>query len=465
MLYLAYERQADVLQLVRTAARSALSAFTPWDRLTGRPLRYAAAANALLARAGLSHQRPAFGVHAVLVGNREVPVTEEAISATPFGTLLHFRKDLATPQPRMLVVAPLSGHFATLLRNTVRTLLADHDVYITDWHNARDVSVADGAFGFDDYIDHLIRFLEEIGPGAHVLGVCQPCVQVLAAVALMAEDGNPAQPCSMTLMAGPVDARVNPTKVNELATERPLPWFERNLIDTVPPRHRGAGRRVYPGFMQLLAFMSMNANRHVKAHFHLFDLLAAGERAEADAIKAFYDEYFAVLDLPAEFYLETVERVFQEAHLARGLLMVRNRRVDPRAIRRTALLTVEGERDDICSVGQTVAAHDQCASLRPYLKRHHLQAGAGHYRSSAARAGRRRSIPWCAISSSPAIRPTGACARSNGNPPWLFSPKGSTHEAVQVPTLRATSLLREHGVRALFAQTRLSAGTERALGP
>ena len=392
-------------------------------------------------------------------------MTEEAISATPFGTLLHFKKDLATPQPRMLVVAPLSGHFATLLRNTVRTLLADHDVYITDWHNARDVSMADGAFGFDDYVDHLIRFLEEIGPGAHVLGVCQPCVQVLAAVALMAEDGNPAQPCSMTLMAGPVDARVNPTKVNELATERPLSWFERHLIDTVPPRHRGAGRRVYPGFMQLLAFMSMNANRHVKAHFHLFDLLAAGESAEADAIKAFYDEYFAVLDLPAEFYLETVERVFQEAHLARGLLMVRNRRVDPRAIRRTALLTVEGERDDICSVGQTVAAHDQCASLRPYLKRHHLQAGAGHYGSSAARAGRRRSIPWCATSSSPAIRPTGACARSNGNPPWLFSPKGSTHEAVQVPALRATSLLREHGVRALFAQTRLSAGTERALGP
>ncbi len=240
-------------------------------------------------------------------------------------------------------------------------------------------AAADGAFGFDDYVDHVIRFLEEIGPGAHVLGVCQPCVQVLAAVALMAEDRHPAQPCSMTLMAGPVDTRISPTKVNEFATGRPLSWFERHLIDTVPLPYRGAGRRVYPGFMQLLAFMSMNANRHVKAHVQLFELLAAGESAEAEAIKAFYDEYFAVLDLPAEFYLETVERVFQEALLARSLLTVRGRRVDPRAIRRTALLTVEGERDDICSVGQTMAAHDLCTSLRPYLKRHHLQPGAGHY--------------------------------------------------------------------------------------
>ena len=236
MLYLAYERQADLFEMIRTAARSLLTAFSPWDKPTGRPLRYAAAANALLARAGLTHQRPAYGIGTVVVGNRDVPVTEEVVCATPFGTLLHFKKDIASPQPRMLVVAPLSGHFATLLRNTVRTLLADHDVYITDWHNARDVSLADGAFGFDDYVDHVIRFLEEIGPGAHVLGVCQPCVQVLAAVALMAEDQHPAQPCSMTLMAGPVDTRVSPTKVNEFATERPLSWFERHLIDTVPLR-------------------------------------------------------------------------------------------------------------------------------------------------------------------------------------------------------------------------------------
>jgi poly(3-hydroxybutyrate) depolymerase len=379
MLYIAYERQADVLQIARAAASSALRALTPWDRVSSRPLRYAAAANAVLARAGLTHHRPAFGIGTVAVGNRDVPVTEEAVHATPFGTLVHFRKDIATAQPRMLVVAPLSGHFATLLRNTVRTLLADHDVYITDWHNARDVGVADGAFGFDDYVEHLIGFLDAIGPGAHLLGVCQPCVQALAAVALMAEDRHPAEPRSMTLMAGPVDARISPTKVNELATARALSWFERHLIHTVPQRHRGAGRRVYPGFLQLVAFMSMNAGRHVKAHLRLFELLAAGESAEAEAIKAFYDEYFAVLDLPAEFYLETVDRVFQQAHLARGVLTVRSRRVDPRAIRRTALLTVEGERDDICSVGQTVAAHELCTSLRPYMKRHHLQPGAGHY--------------------------------------------------------------------------------------
>lgn len=379
MLYLAYQQQADLLQLIREAARAALKGLAPWDRMQGRPLRYATAASLLLARAGLTHGRPAYGIRTVMVGNREVPVTEEARIATPFGTLLHFKKDVVAPQPRMLVVAPLSGHFATLLRHTVRTLLADHDVYITDWHNARDVSPADGSFGFDDYVTHVIRFLEEIGPGAHVLAVCQPCVQVLAAAALMAEEHNPAQPRSMTLMAGPVDTRISPTKVNELATERPLSWFQRHLIDRVPPPHRGAGRQVYPGFMQLLAFMSMNAARHVKAHLRLFDLLAAGESAEAEAIKDFYDEYFAVLDLPAEFYLETVERVFQEAQLARGLLTVANRRVDPRAIRRTALLTVEGERDDICSVGQTMAAQDLCSSLRPYLKRHHLQAGVGHY--------------------------------------------------------------------------------------
>lgn len=379
MLYEAYERQADLLQVVRTVGRSALQALAPWDGIGGRPFRYATAAGALMARAGLSHGRPAYGIRTVRVGNRDVPVVEEAALRTPFGTLLHFRKDVVAPQPRMLVVAPLSGHFATLLRHTLRTLLADHDVYVTDWHNARDVGVGHGRFGFDDYVDHVIRFLEAMGPGAHVLAVCQPCVQVVAAAALMAQDANPAQPRSMTLMAGPVDTRISPTRVNELATERPLHWFERNLIDAVPGRYEGAGRRVYPGFLQLFAFMSMNAGRHVRAHLRLFDLLAAGESTEAEALKAFYDEYFAVLDLPAEFYLETVRRVFQEALLARGALEVGGRRVEAGAIRRTALLTVEGERDDICAVGQTVAAHDLCRSLRPYMKRHHMQAGVGHY--------------------------------------------------------------------------------------
>jgi polyhydroxyalkanoate depolymerase len=282
-------------------------------------------------------------------------------------------------QPRVLVVAPLSGHFATLLRNTVRTMLPDHDVYITDWHNARDVAVADGAFNFDSYVEHLIRFLEIIGPGAHVLAVCQPCVQALVAAAVMAEGGHPAQPKSMTLMAGPIDTRVNPTKVNELAKSKPIEWFARNLIAKVPARYLGAGRQVYPGFVQLSAFISMNQARHARAHVEMFENLAKGEYAKAAVTKAFYDEYFAVLDLAAEFYLETVQYVFQDHRLPLGALTFHGRKIEPRAIQRTALLTVEGERDDICAVGQTLAAHDLCTSLRPSRKRHHMQAGVGHY--------------------------------------------------------------------------------------
>ena len=261
----------------------------------------------------------------------------------------------------------------------MRTLLADHDVFITDWHNARDVPLLAGRFGFDDYVTHVIRFLEAIGPGAHVLAVCQPCVQVLAAAALMAQGDNPAVPRSMTLMAGPVDTSVNPTRVNQLANERSIDWFERNLISTVPFPHAGAGRRVYPGFVQLTAFMSMNLQRHVKAHLDLHGHLARGETDQAGSIKSFYDEYFAVLDLTAEFYIETIDRVFQRPLLAMGELVVDGERVDPSAIRRTALLTVEGERDDICALGQTVAAHDLCSKLKPFRKRHHMQAGVGHY--------------------------------------------------------------------------------------
>lgn len=380
MLYLAYQAQSDLMEPVRTLARAARAAFEPGDDIADPfALRQCSATWELVSRTGLSHDRPAYGIDRVVVGGRAVAVVEEPVAVTPFATLLHFRKGIATVQPRVLVVAPFSGHFATLLRGTIGPLLADHDVFVTDWHNARDVPPSAGRFGLDEYVDHIIRFLETIGPGAHVLAVCQPCVQVLAAVAVMAEGGNPAQPRSMTLMAGPVDTRVNPTKVNELATGKPIAWFEENLIATVPGRHKGAGRRVYPGFVQLLAFMSMNIERHVKAHLDLHDHLAKGEREKAAAIKAFYDEYFAVLDLPAEFYLETVRDVFQEARLAKGELTFLGRRVDPGAIRRTALLTVEGERDDICALGQTAAAHDLCSGLRPYLKRHHMQAGVGHY--------------------------------------------------------------------------------------
>jgi len=384
MLYAAYDACNDAMQPLRGLAR----ANGGWlkrlagNRAAGGPGRLAAACE-MLAQTTLTHYRPAFGIAATTVDGRTVAVREEAACTTPFGTLVRFAKDGGSqpdkPQPQVLLVAPLSGHFATLLRGTVETLLPEHDVYITDWHNARNVPADAGPFGFDEYVEHIVTFLEAMGPGAHMVAVCQSCVQAIAAAALLAEDASPLQPASMTLMAGPVDARVNPTKVNELAVSKPIGWFERNLIATVPLRYLGARRRVYPGFVQLSAFMSMNIDRHVKAHVELYQSIADGDDERTRILKAFYDEYFAVLDLAAEFYLETVQRVFQEHRLALGTLEWRGRRIDPRAIRRTALLTVEGEKDDICAVGQTVAAHDLCSGLRPYLKRHHLQAGVGHY--------------------------------------------------------------------------------------
>src|SRR6202163_1142003 len=362
MLYQAYQAHSDIMVPVRAFAGAALNSVGAKLNGSARPsaLSNLTAAYELIARAGLTHVRPPYGIERVTVGNQEVEVGEHAAHSTPFGTLLHFKKDVSTVQPRVLLVAPLSGHFATLLRGTVRTMLPEHDVYVTDWHNVRDVSPQEGRFGFDDYVGHLIHFLEVIGPGAHVVAVCQPCVAALIAVAVMAEAGNAAQPRSMTLMAGPIDPRVNPTKVNKLAESKPMEWFEKNLIATVPMRYAGALRRVYPGFVQLAAFMSMNIDRHLKAHRDLYDNLVKGEIEKAAVTKKFYDEYFAVLDLSAEFYIETVRLVFQEHALPRGLIEWRADQVGPRAIRRTMLFTVEGERDDICAVGQTAAAHDLC---------------------------------------------------------------------------------------------------------
>jgi poly(3-hydroxybutyrate) depolymerase len=380
MLYLAYQAHSDLVEPAKTIARQSLAFLGALGQhASGPAVRNLSATYELVSRAGLTHTRPDYRIPAVNVGNRDVEVTEEAVLRLPFGTLLRFKKDIDVQQPRVLVVAPLSGHFATLLRNTVRTLLIDHDVYITDWHNARDVSLEEGRFGFDDYVAYVIKFLETMGPGSHVVAVCQPCVQALVAAAVMAADGNAAQPASMTLMAGPVDVRVNPTKVNELAASKPIEWFENNLIARVPWRYAGAGRQVYPGFVQLFAFMSMNINRHYTAHQELYEHLRNGDHEKAQVIKTFYDEYFAVLDLAAEFYLETVKWVFQEARLPKGELTFRGGPVDLKAIKKTALLTVEGERDDICGLGQTAAAHDLCSSLRPHLKRHHMQVGVGHY--------------------------------------------------------------------------------------
>lgn len=380
MWYHLYEAQMRASAPFRAAALAALqmkgmmngSADTP----AGRALL---AALEMASRTTLTHTRPPFEIDRVMVDNREAEVVEEVALALPFGDLLHFKKDIDAAQPRVLIVAPLSGHFATLLRGTVRTMLQDHDVYITDWRNARDVPLAEGRFGFEDYVDHLIRFLEHLGPGAHIVAVCQPCVQALVATSVMAEDKHPCTPASLTLMAGPIDCRIAPTQVNKLAMEHPIEWFKNNLISTVPFPLPGWGRRVYPGFMQVTAFVSMNPERHIDAHRNLYRHLVDGAVDEAQTIKTFYDEYFAVHDLAEDFYLETVQWVFQEMRLPRGELTYRGRKVDPSKIRKTALLTVEGERDDICSVGQTAAAHDLASNLRPHLRHHHLQAGVGHY--------------------------------------------------------------------------------------
>ncbi len=382
MLYQAYQAYCDIQAPARFAVRMATSfrdnalggaAKLPMAR------RMFALAETFQA-SEITHKRPPFAIDEVLAGNRMVPVHEEVAVSLPFGDMLHFVKaDISVPQPRVLVVAPLSGHFATLLRNTVETLLHDHDVYITDWRNARDVPLSAGRFGMDEYIDYIIHFLQELGPGSHVLAVCQPCVPVLAAVALMAQDHDPCQPRSMSLLGGPIDTRESPTVVNKLATEQELSWFEDNLIQTVPWRYQGGGRRVYPGFIQLTAFMSMNLSRHLGQFRQLYQHIADLETEEVTKIEEFYEEYLAVLDLTEEFYIDTIDKVFQRALLATGELEHRGRKVDCGAIRHTALLTVEGERDDICAVGQTAAAHFLCSSLRPHLKRHHLQPGAGHY--------------------------------------------------------------------------------------
>ncbi len=381
MMYQLYQAQADLLYPLRQLARfgAGLTGLLDFGAYAPPVVRHIAAGLTVFAEAGLSHQRPPFGIASVALDERNVAVTEAAADDTPFGTLLHFRKDSTISQPRVLLVAPMSGHFATLLRGTVRVMLPEHDVYITDWKNARDVKLAEGRFGLDEFVDHIIRWLGVMGPGSHIVAVCQPAVPALAAAAVMAEAGDPAQPRSMTLMAGPIDTRVNPTKVNELAESRPIEWFERHLISAVPWRYPGAFRHVYPGFVQLSAFMSMNLDRHISAHFTQLRSLVGGDSASAEAHRRFYGEYGAVMDLPAEFYLETVQRVFQEHDLPQGRLTWHGQAVRPAAIRRTGLLTVEGERDDICAIGQTMAALDLCSGIPVNLKQNHLQAGVGHY--------------------------------------------------------------------------------------
>ncbi len=380
MMYQVYQNQMDLTAPFRTGAASALRFLNLVPAGTSEKLLgQLGAALELISRTSLTYARPAYEIDSVMVGNRELAVTEEVTFSTPFGSLLHFKKEGSPLQPRVLLVAPMSGHFATLLRGTAKTLLQDHDVYITDWHNPRDIPVSAGKFGLDEYTEHLITFMNELGPKSHMIAICQPSVSALAAAAIMAEDQHPARPASLTLMAGPIDTRISPTKVNEFAKSKPITWFEENLINYVPVQCKGAFRKVYPGFVQLTAFVSMNLDRHIKSHVDLADHLANGEVEKAEVIKTFYDEYFAVMDLPADFYIETVRDVFQEHLLPRGLLTYKGRIVDPGKITRMGLMTVEGEKDDICSLGQTLAAQDLCTRVKTFRKVHHMQAGVGHY--------------------------------------------------------------------------------------
>ena len=379
-MYQAYQNHMGLTAPWRTGAAAALKYLNLAPRgMSDKVFGRLAAALELMSRSTLTYTRPPYGIGSVMVGNRAVEVVEEVTYSTPFGSLLRFKKLDAPEQPRLLLAAPMSGHFATLLRGTVKTLLQDHDVYITDWHNPRDIPLGHGRFGLEDYTDHLIAFLDQMGPRSHMVAICQPSVSALAAAAVMSEDNHPARPATLTLMAGPIDTRIQPTKVNEFAKSKPIKWFEENLINYVPVQCKGAFRQVYPGFVQLTAFVSMNLERHIKQHIDLANHIAQGEKEKAEIIKNFYDEYFAVMDLSAEFYIETVRDVFQEHLLPQGKLMHRGRPVNPASIKRMGLMTVEGEKDDICSIGQTLAAQDLCTGVRTYRKVHHMQAGVGHY--------------------------------------------------------------------------------------
>jgi poly(3-hydroxybutyrate) depolymerase len=379
-MYPLHQAQEDLLARLRPLALDAADLLRTLD--TGRPealpLSQAAASLRLLESAGTTHQKPAFGLTHARVGDKLVEVREEVVDTAPFGRLLRFAKDAASPGPRVLVVAPQSGHFATRLRGTVEALLPGHDVHVTDWTDAREIPVAAGPFGLDDMVAQVIAWLEAMGPGAHLLAVSQPAVAVLAAAALMAEDGNPARPRSLTLIGGPVDARIAPTREEALARLLPLAWFAFNAVDRVPARYPGAGRRVRPGARQMADSALADLDRHVAAQAGQLGNLAGGDEAAAEAHRRRYAELLAVMDVPAELYLDTISRVFQRHELARGRMLWRGRPVRPEAIRDTALLAVEGGRDASCPPGQTRAALDLCRNLGPEKKRHHVQPGARH---------------------------------------------------------------------------------------
>ncbi|MCC7273104.1 MAG: polyhydroxyalkanoate depolymerase [Alphaproteobacteria bacterium] len=395
MLYHAYETAHLFALPFRMAAEAMQAAWEfPWAPHSGTKLAATMAAQCeLFSRLTRRYDKPVFGIPSVQTVQGEAEVTEEVADERPFCRLLHFRKSTGPLGPKVLVVAPMSGHHATLLRGTVRDLLPDHDVYVTDWIDARDVAMHETWFDLDDYIAYVIRMLRLLGPETHVVAVCQPTVPVIAAVSLMAAADDDAQPRSMVLMGGPIDTRENPTVVNQLAKTRPLAWFEHNVITAVPPPYRGLGRRVYPGFLQLTGFMSMNLDRHVGAHLDLFRHLVKGDGDGAAAHRRFYDEYFAVMDLSAEFYLQTIRTVFQDHALPLGRMRWRDYPVEPAAIAKTAMMTVEGAQDDISAPGQTVAAHGLTTSLPERKRAHHLQPHVGHFGVFNGRRWRTETLP------------------------------------------------------------------------
>jgi poly(3-hydroxybutyrate) depolymerase len=385
MLYDAYEVQRSLL-----AGASKLAGFgagwltnpaNPWGYSSMGPL--VAASLEVFAHATAPHGKPEFGIEKAHVGRKDVPVHEEILLRKPFGQLKHFYREGVDKGPRLLIVAPMSGHYATLLRGTVERLLPTMDVFITDWRDAKLVPLSDGSFDLDDYIDYLIEFLELVGKKTgerpHLLAVCQPSVPAFAATALMNQDKNPWRPKTLTMMGGPIDTRQAPTAVNTLATQRPFAWFEQNVIATVPMIYPGAGRKVYPGFLQLAGFMTMNLGSHLISHWEMFKHLVVGDDESAHATQQFYDEYRSVCDMTAEFYLQTVDVVFQQHQLPKGELEHRGRLVRPDAIRDTALLAIEGERDDISGLGQTRAGLDIATRLPKDKKQYLMAKDVGHY--------------------------------------------------------------------------------------
>ncbi len=384
MLYQFYEMNHAAIAPFRAAADAMrLIHANPLNPLSSTAMsRTMVAGCELFERMTRRYGKPEFGLPTTVIDGQTVKVTQEIVWSKPFCDLIHFRRHLPAeraPDQKLLLVAPMSGHYATLLRGTVETLLPDADLYITDWTDARMVPVAEGRFDLDDYIDYLIEMIHHIGPGTHVIGVCQPSVPVLAAAAVMEAAGDPLAPASMVLMGGPIDTRKNPTAVNDLAQENPLEWFRDNVVMQVPLPHPGFMRPVYPGFLQLSGFMSMNLDRHITAHNEFFEHLVANDGDSAERHRDFYDEYLAVMDLTEEFYLQTVDTVFIRHSLPKGEMTHRGKPVDTKAIRNVALLTVEGENDDISGLGQTRAAHAICPNIPEEMRLHYMQPDVGHY--------------------------------------------------------------------------------------